>query len=147
MSVDPSDPIDQSAAEELTAADVMTPLSRTCSPFSTVTEAVMIFKEEDSDAVPVIDTGKPIGVVIDRDIALAVADNSGPGQSSRSRRSCPKTCRRSAVDATLDMVVHTMTKANSRLVMVRRRRLQSRGDRHLDRTGETIAHRRRNGDP
>lgn len=117
MSVDPSDPIDQSAAEELTAADVMTPLSRTCSPFSTVTEAVMIFKEEDSDAVPVIDTGKPLGVVTDRDIALAVADT--PDLANRPvTEIMSKDVPSVGFDASLDMVVHTMTKANSRLVMV-----------------------------
>jgi len=117
MSVDSSDPIDPASTEELTAADVMTPLSRTCSPFSTVTEAVMIFKEEDSDVVPVIDSGKPLGVVIDRDIALAVADNpdlAGQAVTEIMSKDVPSV----AVDASLESVVHTMTAANSRLVMV-----------------------------
>jgi CBS domain-containing protein len=53
----------------------MTPGPRTCSPFSSVLEAVMIFRDADCGAVPVIDTGKPIGVLTDRDVALALADH------------------------------------------------------------------------
>ena len=56
----------------LTAADVMTPSPRTCSPFSSVVEAVMIFRDVDCGAVPVVDAGEPVGVLTDRDIALAV---------------------------------------------------------------------------
>jgi CBS domain-containing protein len=59
----------------LTAADVMTPAPRTCSPFSTVLEAVMIFRDADCGAVPVLEEGKPIGIVTDRDVALALPDS------------------------------------------------------------------------
>lgn len=117
MSVDSSDPIEQAPAGALTAADVMTPLSRTCSPFSTVTEAVMIFKEEDSDVVPVIDSGKPLGVVVDRAVALAVADNPDLADqpvTAIMSKDAPSV----AVDASLDSVVNAMTTANSRLAMV-----------------------------
>lgn len=117
MSVDPSDPIETPATEELTAADVMTSLSRTCSPFSTVTEAVMIFKDEDSDVVPVVDSGKPLGVVIDRDVALAVADD--PDLAERPvTEIMSKDVPSVAGDASLDAVVHAMTTANSRIAMV-----------------------------
>jgi CBS domain-containing protein len=57
-----------------TAADIMTPNPRTCSPFSTVLEAVLIFRDAHCGAVPVMDQGKPIGILTDRDVALAVAD-------------------------------------------------------------------------
>jgi CBS domain-containing protein len=56
-----------------TAADVMNPGPRTCSRFSRVIEAVLIFKDEDCGMVPVVEEGKPVGVVTDRDIALALA--------------------------------------------------------------------------
>jgi len=56
-----------------TAADVMTRDPRTCSRFSRVIEAVLIFKDEDCGIVPVVEEGKPIGVVTDRDVALALA--------------------------------------------------------------------------
>jgi CBS domain-containing protein len=58
----------------LTAADVMTPSPRTCSPFSTVLEAVLIFRDADCGAVPVVDAGIPVGILTDRDVALALAD-------------------------------------------------------------------------
>jgi CBS domain-containing protein len=57
----------------LTASELMTPKPRTCSPFSTVTEAVLVFRDADCGAVPVIDAGKPVGLVTDRDVALALA--------------------------------------------------------------------------
>jgi CBS domain-containing protein len=57
-----------------TAADVMTPNPRTCSNFSTVLEAVMIFRDADCGAVPVLEDGKPVGVLTDRDVALALTE-------------------------------------------------------------------------
>ena len=60
---------------DLSTSEIMTPVSRTCSPFSTVTEAVMIFKQEGITYVPVVDAGKPVGIVTDREIALAVPDD------------------------------------------------------------------------
>ncbi|MFO0950705.1 MAG: CBS domain-containing protein [Isosphaeraceae bacterium] len=57
----------------LTAAEVMNASPRTCSRFSKVIEAVLIFKDEDCGMVPVVEEGKPIGVVTDRDVALALA--------------------------------------------------------------------------
>src|SRR4051812_20524899 len=59
---------------KLTAAEVMTPDPRTCSVFSTVLEAVLIFRDADCGAVPVIEEGKPVGVLTDRDVALALAE-------------------------------------------------------------------------
>ncbi len=57
-----------------TAADVMTPSPRTCSPFSSVLEAVLIFRDADCGAVPVVDGGQPVGILTDRDVVLALAD-------------------------------------------------------------------------
>src|SRR5207248_714061 len=58
----------------LTAEDIMTPSPRTCSNFSTVLEAVLIFRDADCGAVPVMEDGRPIGVLTDRDVALALAE-------------------------------------------------------------------------
>src|SRR3954464_14061401 len=58
----------------LTAADLMTVNPRTCSTFSSVLEAVMIFRDADCGAVPVIDDGKPVGGLTDRDGALALTE-------------------------------------------------------------------------
>jgi CBS domain-containing protein len=59
----------------VTAADVMTSGPRTCSTFSTVLEAVMIFRDADCGAVPVLEDGKPVGILTDRDVAMALADH------------------------------------------------------------------------
>ena len=58
--------------DDRTAADVMTAAPRTCSPFSTIIEAALIFRDADCGAVPVLDDGKPVGVLTDRDVALAL---------------------------------------------------------------------------
>jgi predicted transcriptional regulator len=64
---------ERKALESMTAADVMTASPRTCSTFSTVLEAVMIFHDTDCGAVPILAEGKPVGILTDRDVALAVA--------------------------------------------------------------------------
>jgi len=70
------DPTRAAAAPDAkVAADVMTSSPRTCSKFSRVIEAVMIFKDEDCGMIPVVEEGKPIGVVTDRDVALALASH------------------------------------------------------------------------
>jgi CBS domain-containing protein len=63
----------------LTAADVMTPNPRTCSAFSTMLEASMLFQDAGCGAVPVVGAGQPIGILTDRDVALAVANNPDLG--------------------------------------------------------------------
>ena len=72
-------PMADSTRPSLTAADVMTAKPRTCSAFSSVLEASMLFTDADCGAVPVVDTGRPIGILTDRDVALAVANNPDIG--------------------------------------------------------------------
>ena len=62
------------AGRRPTAADLVTVDSRSCSPFSTVLEAALVFRDEDCGTLPVLDAGKLIGVVTDRDIALGVPE-------------------------------------------------------------------------
>jgi CBS domain-containing protein len=75
MTIPEADSIERLVPADLLASEVMTPAPRTCSPFSTVTEAVMIFKQEGIAYIPVVDVGKPVGIVTDREIALAVPDD------------------------------------------------------------------------
>ena len=58
----------------LTAADVMTPAPRTCSAFSSVLEATMVFRDVGCGAVPIVDGDRPIGILTDRDVALALSE-------------------------------------------------------------------------
>lgn len=56
------------------AADLVTVDSRSCSPFSTVLEAALVFRDTDCGTLPVLDGGTLLGVVTDRDIALGVPE-------------------------------------------------------------------------
>ncbi len=62
------------AYDSLTAADVMTASPRSCTPYSTVLEAVMLFRDADCGAVPILADGKPVGILTDRDVALAITE-------------------------------------------------------------------------
>ena len=55
--------------------DVMTPNPRTVSPEESIQNAARIMRDEDTGAVPVVENGRPVGMVTDRDIVVrAVAD-------------------------------------------------------------------------
>jgi CBS domain-containing protein len=45
--------------------------------FSTVLEAVLIFRDADCGAVPVTEDGEPVGILTDRDVVLAMIDKGG----------------------------------------------------------------------
>src|SRR6478672_1017113 len=64
----------ENSPKSLTAADLITRSPRTCSAFSTVLEAVMIFRDADCGAVPILAEGKPVAILTDRDVALAIAE-------------------------------------------------------------------------
>jgi CBS domain-containing protein len=66
---------EQKTLESMTAADVMTAAPLTCSTFSTVLEAVMIFRDADCGAVPILEEGRPVAILTDRDVALALPDS------------------------------------------------------------------------
>lgn len=59
----------------LTVSDVMTPAPRTCSPASTVLEAVLVMRDANCGVMPVTDAGRPVGLLTDRDIALALPEH------------------------------------------------------------------------
>jgi CBS domain-containing protein len=59
----------------LKVSDAMKAGPRTCSPASTALEAVLIFRDADCGVIPVTQEGRPVGVITDRDIALALADH------------------------------------------------------------------------
>jgi len=60
--------------------DVMTPNPRTVTPNDSIQNAAQIMRDEDTGAVPVVENGRTVGMVTDRDIVVrAVAD----GQPNR----------------------------------------------------------------
>ena len=65
-------------------SDVMTPNPRTCQPNSTIQDAATIMRDEDTGAVPVVEGGRVIGMVTDRDIVVrCIADGGGPDRKLR----------------------------------------------------------------
>jgi CBS domain-containing protein len=104
-------------ADGRTAVEIMNPAPRTCSRFSRVLEAVLIFKDEDCGMVPVVEEAKPIGVVTDRDVALALATTD-----DLVNRPVEKIMSRDLVtvptDAPLSQVIETMRSELVRRLLV-----------------------------
>jgi CBS domain-containing protein len=57
--------------------DVMTPNPRTVSPQDSIQNAARIMRDEDTGVVPVVDNGKPVGVITDRDIVVRAIAEGG----------------------------------------------------------------------
>ena len=57
--------------------DVMTPNPRTVSPNDTVQSAAQIMRSEDTGAVPVVENGRVLALVTDRDIVVRVVAEGG----------------------------------------------------------------------
>ena len=56
--------------------DVMTPNPRSVSPDDSIQSAARIMRDTDTGVVPVVENGRPIGLVTDRDIVIrAIADD------------------------------------------------------------------------
>jgi CBS domain-containing protein len=88
--------------------DVMTPNPRTVSPQDSIQNAARIMRDEDTGVVPVVDNGKPIGLITDRDIVVrAVAEG---GQLNRPVRDI---VTNQLVAATPDMSVTEATELMS----------------------------------
>ena len=61
--------------------DVMTPNPQTVSPQDSIQNAARIMRDADTGAVPVVENGRPIGILTDRDIVVrAVADGGQPNR-------------------------------------------------------------------
>src|SRR5918993_625444 len=57
--------------------DVMTPNPRTLDPNATVQDAARLMRDEDTGVVPLVENGRPVGLITDRDIVVrAVAEGS-----------------------------------------------------------------------
>ena len=78
--------------------DVMTPNPRTVTPNDSIQNAARIMRDEDTGAVPVVEDGRPVGIVTDRDIVVRAAAEDG--QLNRPVRDI---VTRSIVCATPDM--------------------------------------------
>ena len=78
--------------------DVMTPNPRTVAPDESIQNTARIMRDEDTGVVPVVENGRTVGLVTDRDIVVrAVADG---GQWDRPIR---EICTGAVVSASPDM--------------------------------------------
>ena len=126
--------------------EVMTTNPRCVSPDDSIQIAARIMREEDTGVVPIVEDGRPIGVITDRDIVVrAVADGSQANKPVREIATGDLVC------ATPDMSTREATKIMSerqirRLPVVENDRLVgiiSLGDIAVkegkdSRTGETL---------
>jgi CBS domain-containing protein len=55
--------------------DVMTPNPRTVSPDDSIQNAAKIMRDEDTGVVPVVENGRPVGMLTDRDIVVRAVAN------------------------------------------------------------------------
>lgn len=60
--------------------DVMTSNPRTVTSKDTIQSAAQIMRDEDTGAVPVVDNGRPIGIVTDRDIVVRAIAQGQPNR-------------------------------------------------------------------
>jgi CBS domain-containing protein len=63
--------------------DVMTPNPRTVGPDDTLQRAAQIMRDEDTGAIPVVDGGRPVGILTDRDIVVRAVAEGRPDGSVR----------------------------------------------------------------
>jgi CBS domain-containing protein len=64
--------------------DVMTPNPRTLDSNATIQDAARVMRDEDTGVVPIVENGKPVGLITDRDIVVrAVADGAEPTRPVR----------------------------------------------------------------
>jgi CBS domain-containing protein len=63
--------------------DIMTPNPRTVTPDDSIESAARIMRDEDTGAVPVVQDGRPVGMLTDRDIVIRAVAEGGSGRSVR----------------------------------------------------------------
>ncbi len=64
--------------------DVMTPNPRTVTPNDTIQSTARLMRDEDTGVIPVVENGRAIGMVTDRDIVVrALAEGSQPSRPIR----------------------------------------------------------------
>jgi CBS domain-containing protein len=74
--------------------DVMTSNPRTVSPNDAIQVAARIMKEEDVGVVPVVDNGRAVGIVTDRDIVIRAVAEGGVDRPVRDIASRDVVCVR-----------------------------------------------------
>ena len=90
--------------------DLMTKNVRTCKMDDPVTEAARIMSEVNCGAVPVVNNGRLVGMVTDRDIVLRVVAKGTDAKNAR----CGDICTRDVTHCTPDTDAHEAADLMSR---------------------------------
>ena len=63
----------------MNASEIMTPNPCCCSPSDSLRDVARLMRDNDCGAVPVVENGRVVGIVTDRDLAVrALADGADP---------------------------------------------------------------------
>jgi CBS domain-containing protein len=102
------------------AADVMTPHPACCSPDTSIVDVTQMFVEHDVGATPVVDpsTGRPIGIVTDRDVATRAVASGADARTLKASDCMSTSVVTVSPDASLDEVMDAMSENQVRRVIV-----------------------------
>lgn len=60
------------------ASEIMTPTPRTCTSADSIGDVARLMRDSDCGAIPIVDDGRVVGIVTDRDLAIrALAEGKG----------------------------------------------------------------------
>lgn len=99
------------------ASEIMTPTPHCCAPDDSLRSVASIMRDDDCGAVPVVDGGKLVGIITDRDLAVrALATGQGPDAKVTSHMTRgPHTC---SADDDVREVQRVMSEAQVRRVPI-----------------------------
>lgn len=102
------------------ASDVMTPHPACCSPDTNLVDVTQMFVEHDVGAIPVVDpaTGRPIGIVTDRDVATRAVASGGDARSLTAGDCMTTSVVSVKADASLDDLLAAMSENQVRRLIV-----------------------------
>ncbi len=124
--------------------DVMTPNPQTVSPQDSIQNAARIMRDADTGAIPVVENGRPIGILTDRDIVVrAVAEGRDPA-STKVSDVASRDVTALTVDQTVEDAIRVVREENVRRIPVvqdgRPAGIVSIGDLAIERdTGSALA--------
>lgn len=100
------------------ASELMTPNVRTCGPNDTVHDAAQQLVEEDCGSLPVVESGKVVGILTDRDITVRVVATGKNPKSTRVRDCMTDPVTTCSADEDLESVLKRMRERQVRRLPV-----------------------------
>jgi CBS domain-containing protein len=98
--------------------DVMTSNPTSCQPSTTVAEAAQVMAQEDVGPVPVVDNGRVVGIVTDRDIVVRVVAEGRDPNATTVGEIASRDLATVTPDTNLDEALRTMAQKQVRRLPV-----------------------------